>query len=253
MGSLEINLAAMTHNGAVRTANQDRIAIDSWSSGESMTEPLGMVIPVDRPRLLLVCDGMGGQASGEVASEMAVKMLQDALAQGSDEDGIASALQEVSITIHEAAVADPGLQWMGTTAAGLLLGPEGGYWFNVGDSAVFRYRGALMKQSLDDVPPGERSGQLTQALGGTAAATVINPHVEDIHVAAGVTFLLCSDGLTDVLSFDEIESCLELPPAEAAMSLVDSVVAAGGSDNVSVLIVRVQEIEEGASEDGSQD
>lgn len=251
MSGLVVDLAAMTHNGAVRSSNQDRVAFDNWSSSESMTEPLGLTLPLDRPRLMLVCDGMGGQAGGEVASAMAVNKLAR-LADCNDEDAIAKVIQHASGAIHAAAEDDAALQWMGSTVAGLLLGPDGGFWFNVGDSAVFRFRGALMKQSLDDVPTGERSGQLTQALGGTPVAKGIDPHVGALSLADGLTYLLCSDGLTDVLSFEDIEACLEHSPTVAASRLVESVVAAGGHDNVSVVIARVHASEEGEP-DGSQD
>jgi serine/threonine protein phosphatase PrpC len=136
--------------------------------------------------------------------------------------------------------AEPMFIGMGTTVVGLLLAADRVIWFNVGDSRLYRCgNGALQQISVDDVPPGERTGMITQSLGGSFAFTPVEPHIGSDALAIPSRWLLCSDGLTDMLGFKEIARCIEADDEEAAQDLIQAALAAGGHDNISLIIVSV--------------
>ncbi len=122
---------------------------------------------------------------------------------------------------------------------GLLLAPRF-LWFNVGDSRLYRYhRGRLAQLSVDDTPPGRRSGVITQSLGGGEPPPKIAPHVGQERLLDPSRFLLCSDGLTDMLDDKDIEDCLALADPEAVVNLFERAMRAGGVDNISIVLVSV--------------
>lgn len=134
---------------------------------------------------------------------------------------------------------------MGTTVAGLVLQDTAVISFNVGDSRAYRFgRGGLTKLSREDVAVSRHEGQLanhriTQALGGSAFSLAIVPHVSvGPPMQVGDRFLLCTDGLTDVLDDSELESqlCLSRRSAIVAQELVKRAISAGTRDNISVAV-----------------
>ena len=251
--ALQITIAAMTHSGPVREANEDRVAVGQWTGGGDMQRPYCVTLPADRPVLLLVCDGMGGHRGGEVASRTAVEVLRQLFDQDPDTFDIGASVNAASTCLNDAGRANADLRGMGTTVAGLIMGGTEPRWFNVGDSGVYRRTDAILKLSHDDVPEGPRSGRLTQALGGTAEPRAVEPHTGPIYLRQGTVFLLCSDGLTDVMDYREIEQVLAGEPEAAAAQLVESVIARQGSDNVSVIVAKVGEMQDEGGLDGPQD
>ena len=138
--------------------------------------------------------------------------------------------------------ADHSLLGMGTTVAGLMLAPGRAVWFNVGDSRLYRCRDGRIEQlSVDDVPPGPRSGLITQTLGGAPVFVPIAPHIGGQELMLPSRFLLCSDGLTDMLPDDEIERALAESDEDAVRALFAAAMQAGGVDNISVIVVSVRE------------
>jgi serine/threonine protein phosphatase PrpC len=238
--NLIVSIAAITHSGPVRQANEDHIAVGKWSSAADMEEPYCTSSPITHPLLLAVCDGMGGHRGGATASAFAAEQWIQSHDRSDSKFDVGDVGNAINTKIYEMSFADPDLQWMGTTVAGLVIGGTDPIWFNIGDSSVILFTDWAMKLSQDDVPPGERSGVLTQALGGVATQRRIKPHSGQLHPDEGMTYLLCSDGLTDVLSLTEIEEALALSPADAARSMVAQVIERHGSDNVSIIIARVE-------------
>ena len=136
--------------------------------------------------------------------------------------------------------ADRSFRGMGTTVAGLLLSAARVLWFNVGDSRVYRYRdGSLQQLSVDHVPPGLRSGIITQSLGGGFGFVPIEPDIGADDLAVPSRWLVCSDGLTDMIDDTEIARCLEDNDEEAARKLFEAAMAAGGDDNISIILTSV--------------
>ena len=228
---------------------------------------VGMVRPKNDDSYLLanplfaVADGMGGAVGGDVASATAVEALKAAFADGADADALVAAVKEANRAVYEKA-GSPKLRGMGTTITALALLPRGEgesddeiALANVGDSRGYLLRdGELQQLTEDHNVPGEllRRGEITRKqaadhpqrnlitrnLGGNDEVEV---DVWQLVPYAGDRFLLASDGLFGEVPDDEIAPVLrtEPDPQAAAHKLVDMARAAGGSDNITVVIVDV--------------
>ena len=209
--------------------------------------------------LYLVADGMGGQPAGDVASKLAIAELSTLAEQPPI---TVPALQEGIRRANDRLLAegrqDPARYGMGTTLTGLAL-VDGGRWavLNIGDSRVYRYAdGQLTQLTVDHsavqqlVDAGlldaraalrhPRRNVVTRSL-GTQPPPV--PDVELRDPVPGERFVVCSDGLTNELSDAEIGLLLAEAgdPQQAAEQLVERAVRAGGRDNVTVIVVQLDE------------
>ncbi|PPK70625.1 protein phosphatase 2C domain-containing protein [Actinokineospora auranticolor] len=233
-----IRAGAATDVGLVRAANEDNYVITST--------------------VYAVADGMGGHAAGDVASGLAVAGLAQLGGDGLPHpDDVRKHIVRLNGDILAAAVRNPEQAGMGTTITGLCLVEVDGavQWsvFNVGDSRVYRYTGGGLTQLTVDhsevselVAAGElspaqaavdpRRNVVTRALGSPMPP---NPDLFPLPLTPGDRFLLCSDGLTGELDDDTIAGHLAgvADPREAADVLVRAAVAAGGRDNVTVVVV----------------
>jgi PPM family protein phosphatase len=216
---------------------------------------------IARGAVFAVADGMGGHAAGEVASGLAVEALGE-IADRDDlvSDDVTTAVGEAHARILRSAARHPEQTGMGTTLTGLAaVGDDGtDQWavFNVGDSRVYRFAdGQLTQVTVDHsevrelvdaglITPEQAAYHplrniVTQSLGASWAPQV------DLWVLPrqpGERFLVCSDGLSGELSDREIAALLARneDPQEAATALVEAAVAAGGRDNVTVVMVVVE-------------
>lgn len=206
------------------------------------------------PRLALIADGVGGMIAGEVASALALTAMRRLDADTANDvlDALSTALDAANARLRDAVVADPGLEGMGTTLTALLTnGTELGL-AHVGDSrAYLLHEGRLHQISTDQtfVQTLVDEGRITadearthphkslilQALDGR---TRIEPDLTRLELAVGDRFLLCSDGLSDVLQDSELAGGLQVAdPQEAADGLVQAALDGGASDNVTCLVV----------------
>jgi PPM family protein phosphatase len=129
---------------------------------------------------------------------------------------------------------------MGTTIVGLLLTVDRALWFNVGDSRLYRHRdNRLTKLSVDDVREGLAVGTITQALGGSPEPTRLVPHLGAEELTVPSRWLLCSDGLTQMVSDDDIEDAMKVGDEDAVRALFAKAMQAGGADNISIIVVSV--------------
>jgi len=235
-----IEVTAFTHRGLVRDGNEDSITVAGWVSDVAMSGLRRSRHELTEPVLCAVADGMGGHAAGEIASRYAVKRLAAAPFAAAEASAVAGVLAAVNAELYQTMAAARSFRGMGTTVAGLLLSAGRVLWFNVGDSRVYRHRGGSLQQvSVDDVPPGMRSGLITQSLGGSLAFVPIEPHigVDDLDVPS--RWLICSDGLTDMVSVAEIARCMEHNDEEAARKLFEAAMVAGGEDNISIVLATI--------------
>src|SRR5438477_176206 len=240
--AMSARITAFTHRGRVRPGNEDTIAVGDWLSPPEMAAPREFHHALSTPLVCAVADGMGGHQAGEVASRYTAEWLAEARERLTDARRATATLQTINAGLYRAMAEDEDLRGMGTTLVGLVLRPRL-IWFNVGDSRLYCYRnGRLAQMSIDDTPAGPRSGLLTQTLGGVPLpfASNIEPHVGEDDLTAPVRFLLCSDGLTDMIEDAQIAECLKLPHAAAVAQLFDLAMHAGGMDNVSIVLVSVE-------------
>ncbi|MCX9191948.1 protein phosphatase [Carbonactinospora thermoautotrophica] len=242
-------VTVLTHRGAVREANEDALVIGPCTvAGVDMTDPVTLTVPLTSPLVVAVADGLGGHAAGEVAAALAVNRLAKAGAGLADREEITALLERINEELYEAVDGDPRLTAMGTTVAGLVLTPGEALWFNVGDSRVYReVAGRLSQLSEDDSPrhpdgrPLSPTSVVMQALGGSLALRAITPHVGADPVEHPTRWLLCSDGLTDLVSDADLAWILAAAPADdpaAVRSLFTAAMDASGRDNITIALVR---------------
>ncbi|MEU5984948.1 protein phosphatase 2C domain-containing protein [Streptomyces sp. NPDC047434] len=235
---LTLRFAVRSDKGLVRESNEDSVFAAS--------------------HLLVVADGMGGHAGGEVASAALVARMAHIAPIGLGDDpshallsGIAAGNEDIARRIAER----PELEGMGTTVTSVLLTPDARFAVtNVGDSRTYLLRGG-------ELSPLTRDDSLIQTLMDkgriSEAEAAVHPHrsvvtcavVGNAELAPAVTLLpavpgdrllLCSDGLTDLVPYEEIARLLREPERESvAGGLVELALRAGGSDNVTVIVADV--------------
>ena len=218
------------------------------------------------PRLLVLADGMGGHAAGEVASAVAVAMLAalDEDSPGRDLlDQLSTAVHDANTHLRDMVAGDPELDGMGTTLTALLRAGSRFGLVHIGDSRAYLLRGDQFQQITKDhtfvqtlVDDGRITAEeashhpqrnvIVRALDGRDDVEL------DLSVReakAGDRYLLCSDGLSDVLSEDTIRDALvatESPDA-AAEHLVELALRGGGPDNITAIVADVVDVEAGPS------
>ncbi len=215
---------------------------------------------VCEPPLFAVADGMGGAQAGELASRIAAAALEERGAGLHGEAAVAAVVQDANDRIFRRSLHDPSAAGMGTTVTVALLDEESGTITigHVGDSRAYRVRDGRLEQLTDDhslVAELVRSGRLTQeeadqhphrsvitrAL-GTEEAVEVDTRTEAIET--GDLYLLCSDGLTIMVADEEILDLVTGAGGDldaAAEALVAAANAAGGEDNVTVVLVAIEE------------
>ena len=213
-----------------------------------------------RSPLFAVADGMGGAQAGEVASGIAVSVLQDGLpaGAGSVEQRLAGAVRDANAEIHRRSQNEPELSGMGTTFTLAYLGEEELTVAHVGDSRTYRWRdGKLELLTEDHSLVGEfvRQGKITQEEADehpqrSISTRALGPEAQvevDTHTwraEPGDVYLLCSDGLTSMIHEAQVAEILRDNRSlrSAGRALVDAANAAGGRDNITVVLFLVEEV-----------
>lgn len=207
------------------------------------------------PPLFAVADGMGGHAAGEVASEIAVRVLSELAPEHPDGEALGRAIEEANRAVIQAAREGRGRQGMGTTMTAAMLEGERLVIAQAGDSrAYLLHQGKLQQLTRDHSLMADmiEAGQLTpeearthpqrsvitRALGSDAH---LHPDIYEINVETGDRLLICSDGLSGMIFDDQIENTLRRvqDPQRCASQLVNEAIAAGGHDNVTVIVADV--------------
>jgi protein phosphatase len=255
-----VSVAAQSDIGCVRNENQDTVYLDNPAPDHP-----------DAPRgvLAIVADGMGGHLGGAVASRVAVDVLSEHMRQAaadehpllSLESGIAAANAEV----HRRAQTDPSLARMGTTLSALLIRGGNAFVAHAGDTRIFRRRNGRIEQvTTDDTMVSKllREGFITASeaashpdRGLVMRAVGINAELQasvfEVHgaVELGDIFALCSDGLHDLVSLEEIsETIAKYEPTSACERLILLAKERGGPDNVSISVLAVQPADDKAND-----
>jgi len=221
--------------------------------------------------MFMLADGMGGAQAGEVASQTAAEVFRAGAGKdGTPEERLTRLAKEANSQIYELAQADEAKRGMGTTLTAALVEGDGVTVAHVGDSRVYRLREGELEQLTHDhslVAELERSGQISHedAFDHPSKSVITRalgpePEVEvDAHTHAGRpgdTYLMSSDGLTDMITDDEIAAIMRKSDSldDAADSLIRAANQSGGRDNITVVLFSLEEGEdadepEGVSED----
>jgi len=233
----KVTSSARTHIGLVRAVNEDRI-----------------LNRADRG-LWAIADGMGGYSRGDVAADAVIHALA-LLANGAGSvtaDQLCTALRDVNRLVHTFPLDSTGHS--GSTVAGLQISGQQAFYFWAGDSRIYRHRQGRLEAMTHDhrvvqemIDAGvldvgaarahPRASVITRAIGAqpTLALALLHDSVE-----CGDTYLLCSDGLTDLVEDERLARILRLTPVDAADALLNAALLAGGRDNVSLIVVGVRQ------------
>jgi protein phosphatase len=244
-----LKCASASDLGMRRTNNQDSLAVvvaddvSTWAT---------------RGHLLMIADGMGAHAAGELASKLATDNIPHTYLKLRDlypPAAIRQAIRDANTAIHAKGQSSIGFQGMGTTCSCLVLLPQGALVAHIGDSRIYRLRGQTLEQLTFDhslVWEMAAAGQMTEQdvpayIPKNVITRSLGPH-PTVHVdlegpygaQPGDKFLLCSDGLSGPVSDEELGTILQcLDPHEAAATFVDLANLRGGPDNISVIIAHV--------------
>jgi len=241
----------LSHVGAVRSGNEDMVAYVLPRRDDPAQR---------RGALLLVADGMGGHAAGEVASRIAADTIRAHYyeADGSVPEALERCFALANEAIYRQSLSDPDCAGMGTTCTAIAVQHGQAYLAHVGDSRAYIMRdGELHQISLDHTLVAElvRQGSLTEqeaaaspdrnvivkALGTRPA---VEPYcwTEGMALRAGDRLILCSDGLSDLVDAVAIKQIVGGgDPPEACQALIDAALQAGGYDNISVGVFVIAE------------
>ena len=250
--ALAVEVAGKTDVGCVRTNNEDNFGFDS------------------RYGIFVVCDGMGGQAAGEVASKMGVDVLLDYFRQqppdaamqslngqngSSGAQSLANAIQLANKTIFQAGQQSNGRNGMGSTIVAALVRGNSLAIANVGDSRIYLVRQGTIQQLTQDhslVMEQVRRGYITlqQAqqsemqniiLRALGSEEVVEADIEDLVALPGDILIMASDGLTRYVPDEDILKIVQGPRSlqQACGELVKKARECGGDDNITCLLVRI--------------
>jgi protein phosphatase len=247
---LNIIASIQTDAGCVRETNED--------SGRHIT-PFAGKTQKTRGTLTIVADGMGGHSSGEIASEMAVELISRFYYEDESStsgEALKNAIEQASNQIYKTSVTDEKYFGMGTTVVALVLLNDTGFAAHVGDSRLYRMRGQRMelltidhsqvmemvKQGIISFEEAHTHDDKNIILRAVGTQPKVEPEVsEPFAVEVGDEFLLCSDGLSDMVEDQEIHNVWvgANDIHSSCEQLIELAKARGGHDNITVGIVRV--------------
>jgi protein phosphatase len=229
-----------THPGLVRSSNQDCALVQARRT-INQTDAWKGSIPASHA-WAAVADGMGGHEAGNIASELTIAAVLEGVSAVVSEHEFADLARTANRRIFEAMRRGEGGLRMGSTLVAASLRSSTALIANVGDSRAYQFSAEGLRQLSADHTANvgsspRRHHALTQSLGGSNFEVPIRPHV--VRVTLGVTdgLLLCSDGLTDMITDLEISELLLAQPSDPATALVQAALAAGGRDNVTAILI----------------
>jgi PPM family protein phosphatase len=251
----DVELANRSDVGCERTENEDYFLYIEPQREEQFER---------RGRLIVVADGMGGRNGGEVASRLAAETIRDIFLEEDEAEPRAvliAGFQEAHRAILETAAGDAELSGMGTTCSAAIVKSGAMYYGHVGDSRIYLIRDGRAQPLTEDhsvaarmVRDGvldadearghEQSSVLTAALGLDEESLAGDFPVEPCMLAAGDAILLCTDGLHQLASDEEIALIATQESAtEACRELVDVARERGGPDNITVQLLRIRRVD----------
>lgn len=246
---MKLLINASSNVGCVRKKNEDMILVGhSFVRDETRSDEADL----DRTDRYLVAlaDGMGGHSGGEVASSDVLYNLNyfygdlpTGLKVGDFNEAIFEWLDSINTIIDSKSRSDMRFHNMGTTLVAFAYYAGEFYWMNCGDSRVYRMSDGILQQVSTDhslsnlMGESERSSVITNCIGGGCKTSFIDLVNCTKNAVPGTLYMLCSDGLTDMVSDDEIQALLN--DGADATRLCDAAIEAGGYDNVSVSIIKI--------------
>ena len=248
-----IDAACLCNTGKVRKNNEDNFFFDGRcleAENDGLRHPVTMTKTLRREICVAVFDGMGGENFGEYASFAAADCMQSTTRKLKDYFiPERKFLNGMCLKLNEAVLArqrELCTERMGSTMVAFYFSHGYVYVCNLGDSRAYRLRdGEFLQLSVDHVEKregqGSRKAPLTQHLGINPENFLIEPYIAKGELARGDQYLLCSDGLTDMLTNLEIDEIMSgtRSVGNCVQRLVDAALKKGGRDNVTAIVCRV--------------
>jgi len=242
----------ITHNGAVRNHNEDCFLINRHVANSGGCH---ISLPDELPILIAVADGVGGCNAGEIASHLALTLLSQLRLPIGDQS-LVEYVKQINEEIYEYGNQNPSAKGLATTLTMFSVSDDQITTLSIGDSRIYRYRDGFLKQITKDhslVQALFEAGEITreemfthpqrnivlQSLGGNQDNTNLEVDVQHLrgHFENRDIFIVCSDGLSDLVNDNDIESILNQSSSltQAASSLVQKANDNGGRDNITVV------------------
>lgn len=245
-----LDISAASWTGRVRSQNEDMVLVDHQFIRED-TYRTQVVLGREDRLLLAVADGMGGHNHGDIASSDTLHNLHyyfydipTTLSPGDFNEAIVGWLDSINNYIASKGRADEQYKGMGTTLVGLTYYNSDFYSMNCGDSRLYRFRNHQLVQLTTDhslnnlTGSGKRSNVITNCIGGGCSSSFIDMVQVTGEMTQYDVFLLCTDGLTDMLPDETIAELLD--QKADADALCHAAIEAGGIDNVSCCVISVK-------------
>ena len=245
-----IEYTVLCHKGLVRSKNQDNFwcmgkFLDSENDG--LTEPIVVTIDSKSFPAFAVFDGMGGEQQGEVAAYIAACSFENIYKENSKND-VEQFLLDACTNMNEAIcehIEEQHLRSSGSTVAILMFGKKDIYVCNIGDSRIYQFSDEKLTQISHDhseIGITNRKASLTQNLGIPKTEFMITPYLAKGSYENRDKYLICSDGLTDMVSEDEIAKTMiaNSKIAESAEMLLQKALESGGSDNITLILCEIR-------------
>ncbi len=243
---MKLIIDALCNIGVVRQNNEDGISIGGAFFRDDSTS-MTVDIPSNGCFSLLLSDGMGGHENGEEASQITLANVSDLLSSheftaDNFEDLIREEVHRTSLKLNNIAKEQEQTRPMGCTLTGVVILNEKVWLINAGDSRTYRFRDNMLRLlTVDETERGITgnpfaSKLLLNCIGGGAQGHL---NIEEIthKLINGDTLLICSDGLSDMVTNDDIETALS--QGKNSADLLEMACAAGGQDNVSIILAKV--------------
>jgi len=248
---MQLKIYVVCDRGCVREHNEDTILIGNKIFRDGKME-LAVNLNKNKKFFVAIADGLGGHNAGEVASEIVlrkmaetIEILEFNLSEKELFDKISEQAKETHAYILEEGNRDPNKKGMGSTLISLLLYNNKVYYLNVGDSRLYRFRNGNLRQISKDHSLSEVTSNLNipsniiiNSFGGGEKIFI------DFAPAGGKMFsddifLLCSDGLSDMLTDDEIEHILNTEKGNPVGKFLTEANNKGGKDNISIMLLNI--------------
>lgn len=245
-----LDISAASWTGCVRSQNEDMVLVDNRFIREGSFQTQ-VVLGRDDRVMIAVADGMGGHNRGDVASNDTLHNLHfffydipSCLSVGDFNEAMVGWLDSINNYVTSKGRADEQFKGMGTTLVGFAYYNRDFYSMNCGDSRLYRFRNYELVQlttdhSLNNIDANEKhSNVITNCIGGGCHSSFIDMVTMTDNVFQGDIFLLCSDGLPDMISDEAISGLLD--QNADANALCNAAIEAGGVDNVSCCVITVK-------------
>ena len=245
-----LDISAASWTGRVRSQNEDMVLVDNRFIRED-TYKTQIVLGREDRMMIAVADGMGGHNRGDVASNDTLRNLHyffydipSCLNVNDFNEAMAGWLESINNYIASKGRADEQYKGMGTTLVGLAYYNNDFYSLNCGDSRLYRFRNHQLVQLTTDhslsnlVGDEKRTNVITNCIGGGSKSSFIDMVTMTNDIMSDDVYLLCTDGLTDMLSDKAISELLE--GKADADTLCSAAIEAGGIDNVSCCVISIK-------------